>query len=286
MAKIEVYDPAMCCPTGVCGPVVDPVLACFAADLDWLKAQGVTVERFNLAQQPGMFAKSEIVKHALSENGTDCLPLILVDGRIVSRGAYPTRGELAEFCCLKPHEQLADWPQVVERVCEGSCETDPAAIVNLIMKHPMCIMHSPQHHILVTPAVLAALRNSGLRPLKPGRLASAIERTKVIPLVVCGSRGECGAASCVGALVSILTGATYEKDRERSLALQASAEALLAIAQAGGPRCCKQSVYLALETTSSFLKRELQLDLPVEPRCDFAARNEECKKERCRYYVG
>ena len=197
----------------------------------------------------------------------------------------------AQYLCADGHHiceecQLADWPQVVERVCEGSRETDPAAIVNLIMKHPMSVMHSPQHHILVTPAVLAALRNIGLVPLKPGRLASAIERTKGIPLGSCGTRGECGAAISVGAVVSILTGATFQKDRERSLALQASAETLLAIAQAGGPRCCKQSVYLALETASIFLMRELNLDLSVEPHCDFAGRNEECKKERCRYYAG
>ena len=196
----------------------------------------------------------------------------------------------AHYLCPAGHHicddcQLADWPQVVERTCEGSHETDPSIIVNLIMKHPMSVMHSPQHHILVTPAVLAALRNNELLPLKPGRLASAIERTQGIPLGVCGSRGECGAAICVGTLVSILTGATFQKDRERSLALQASAEALLAIAQAGGPRCCKQSVYLALETSSIFLKRELDLDLPVEPRCEFSARNTECKQERCKYYV-
>jgi hypothetical protein len=196
----------------------------------------------------------------------------------------------AKYLCAHGHHiceecQLADWPQVIERVCEGSRETDPSAIVNLIMKHPMSVMHSPQHHILVTAAVLAALRNSGLHSLAPGRLASAIERTRGIPLASCGLRGECGAAICVGTLVSILTGASFQKDRERSLALQASAEALLAIAQAGGPRCCKQSVYLSLETASSFLQRELNIDLPVNPRCDFAVRNEECKKEGCKYYA-
>jgi len=197
----------------------------------------------------------------------------------------------AQYLCSAGHHiceacQLADWPQVVERVCEGSRETDPAAIVNLVMKHPMSVMHSPQHHIIVAPAVLAALRNKGLFQLTPGRLESAIKRTQGIPLGACGMRGECGAAAGVGALVSILTGADFKKDRERSLALQGSAEALLAIAQAGGPRCCKQSVYLALETASIFFKRELNLDLSVNPRCDFAARNEECKKERCRFYVG
>jgi len=197
----------------------------------------------------------------------------------------------ARYQCPKGHHicqecQLADWPQVVERVCDGSHDADPVAIVNLIMKHPMSVMHSPQHHIMVTPAVLAALRNSGQRPLTPGRLASAIKRTRNIPLGACGIRGECGAATSVGALVSILTGATYLKDRERSLALMATAETLVSIAQAGGPRCCKQSVYSALETSSIFLKRELDIDLPVHPRCEFASRNDECKKERCKYYVG
>lgn len=196
----------------------------------------------------------------------------------------------AQYLCATKHHiceecQLADWPQVVERVCEGTRELDPIAIANLIMKHPMAVMHSPQHHILVAPVMLAAMRNNGLRALKPGRLESAIERTRGIPMGVCGTRGECGAAIGAGTLVSILTGATYNKDRERSLALQATAEALLAIAQAGGPRCCKQSVYLTLEATSMFLKRELDINLPVEPHCEFAARNEECKKKRCKYYV-
>lgn len=196
----------------------------------------------------------------------------------------------ARYMCAAGHHiceecQLADWPQLVERVCEGSRETDPIKIVNLIMKHPMSIMHSPQHHIMVTPAILAALRNSGQRPLAPGRLSTAIERTKGIPLGACGMRGECGAATSVGALVSILTGASFMKDKERSLSLQATAETLLAIARAGGPRCCKQSVYLAIETASIFLKRELGLDLAVEPRCEFFDRNKECKKERCQYYV-
>ncbi len=196
----------------------------------------------------------------------------------------------ARYLCAGGHHicdecQQADWPQVVERVCEASLETDPSVIANLIMKHPMSVMHSPQHHVIVTAAVLAALRNRGLQPAKPGRLASAIERTRGIPLGACGTRGECGAAICAGTLVSILLGASFQKDRERSLALQASGEALLAIAQAGGPRCCKQSVYLALEASSAFLERELELSLPVNPHCEFIARNPECKQERCKYYA-
>ena len=50
MIAVRVFDPAMCCSTGICGPSVDPKLARFAADLDWLKSQGISVERFNLSQ--------------------------------------------------------------------------------------------------------------------------------------------------------------------------------------------------------------------------------------------
>lgn len=213
----------------------------------------------------------------------------LVQVDVMAACAFCGQESPANYLCAAGHHiceacQLAEWPQVVERVCEGSRAIDPVDIVNLIMKHPMAVMHSPQHHILVTPAVLSALRNSGQRPLSPGRLASAIERTRGIPLGSCGTCGQCGAAICVGALVSILTGASFQKDKERSLALQASAEALLSIAMAGGPRCCKQSVYLSLETAAVFLKRELGLDVFVHPHCEFAERNKECKKERCKYY--
>jgi hypothetical protein len=91
---IRVFDPALCCPTGVCGPSVDPALARFAADVDWLKKQGVTVERFNLSQQPAAFAETSVVKEALAR-GTEVLPLILVGDRIAMEGSYPSRETLA-----------------------------------------------------------------------------------------------------------------------------------------------------------------------------------------------
>lgn len=100
MTKLAVYDPPMCCSTGVCGPSVDPVLPRIAADLDWLKRQGVAVERYNLAQQPQAFASNLVVTAALREYGNDCLPLILVDGEVVSRGTYPERAELARWVGL------------------------------------------------------------------------------------------------------------------------------------------------------------------------------------------
>lgn len=93
---LEVFDPPMCCSSGVCGPKVDPVLPRFAGDLEWVKSQGVAVKRYNLAQQPMAFADNEVVRKALTED-ENCLPLVLVEGRIVSRAKYPTRAELAAW---------------------------------------------------------------------------------------------------------------------------------------------------------------------------------------------
>lgn len=97
MKMIQVYDKPMCCSTGVCGPQVDPVLPRFAADLDWLKAQGHHVERFNLAQQPQAFIDNPAVHQILSTEGTESLPLIIVDGQIVSRAAFPSREKLSQW---------------------------------------------------------------------------------------------------------------------------------------------------------------------------------------------
>jgi len=122
MKKVEVFDPPMCCSTGVCGPNVDPTLVRFAADLHWLANQRVAVERYNLAQQPQAFAASEVVKAALRQFGNECLPLILLDGAVVSKGTYPTRDGLARLIGVEPDESEhvqtgATLPVINSRCC-------------------------------------------------------------------------------------------------------------------------------------------------------------------------
>lgn len=97
MPRLQVFDPPMCCSTGVCGPSVDPALTAFAADVDWLIQRGVAVERFNLSQSPDKFASDTRVTQELSSGGTAVLPLLIADDRVVGRGAYPTREELASL---------------------------------------------------------------------------------------------------------------------------------------------------------------------------------------------
>lgn len=101
MKTIAIYDPPLCCATGVCGTDVDPKLVQLASDLAWLRQQGVAVQRFNLAQQPEAFAGNSLVSGALKTHGNECLPLVLADGEIVTRSIYPTRDQLAALAGVK-----------------------------------------------------------------------------------------------------------------------------------------------------------------------------------------
>lgn len=117
MKTIQVYDPAMCCNTGVCGTEVDQQLVTFAADVDWAKQQGVTIQRFNLAQQPMDFANNQVVRNFLERSGAEALPIILVDGEVALAGRYPHRTELARWAGLtKPAIEV----QAASGCCSGS----------------------------------------------------------------------------------------------------------------------------------------------------------------------
>lgn len=93
MKKIQVYDPPMCCPTGVCGPDIDPVLPRIAGWLQRLRESGTVVERYNLAQQPLAFLQNTEVKRLLDTIGTGALPAIFVDGILRLQGRYPDTTE-------------------------------------------------------------------------------------------------------------------------------------------------------------------------------------------------
>ncbi|MEX2516144.1 MAG: arsenite efflux transporter metallochaperone ArsD [Gammaproteobacteria bacterium] len=97
MTTIQIYDPALCCSTGVCGIDVDQALVDFSADADWAKQKGAQIERFNLAQQPMAFAENAVVKSFLERSGQDALPLVLIDGEMALAGRYPTRNELVRW---------------------------------------------------------------------------------------------------------------------------------------------------------------------------------------------
>lgn len=97
MKTIQVFDPALCCSSGVCGTDVNQKLVDFSADVAWAKQNGVAIERFNLAQQPLAFAQNAAVKGMLERSGESALPVILVDGEVALAGRYPSRDDLARW---------------------------------------------------------------------------------------------------------------------------------------------------------------------------------------------
>jgi len=97
MKKVQVFDPALCCSSGVCGTDVDQALVTFSADADWAQQNGLPIERFNLARQPMAFAENAAVKGLLERSGEAALPITLVDGEVAFAGRYPTRGDLARW---------------------------------------------------------------------------------------------------------------------------------------------------------------------------------------------
>ena len=97
MKTIQVFDPALCCSTGVCGADVDQALVSFSADAAWAKLNGAKIERFNLAQQPMAFADNTVVKGFLERSGQEALPLVLVNGEVALAGRYLNRIELARW---------------------------------------------------------------------------------------------------------------------------------------------------------------------------------------------
>ena len=92
--SVAIYDPAMCCSTGVCSPSVDPELLRVVRDLQWIESNGATVQRFNLSQEPGAFAENPRVAGLLQAFGDKALPVTLVNGDVLAYGHYPSREDL------------------------------------------------------------------------------------------------------------------------------------------------------------------------------------------------
>lgn len=108
---LKIYDPAMCCSSGVCGPSVDPVLTQFATTLKHLETQpGIRIERYNLGQQPQAFVENTSVKSMLGNGGEKELPFMFIDDQFWLKGRYPSRTELLDALKIKSDSLRALFP--------------------------------------------------------------------------------------------------------------------------------------------------------------------------------
>ncbi|WP_280771371.1 arsenite efflux transporter metallochaperone ArsD [Salipaludibacillus daqingensis] len=110
-AKIEIFDPALCCPTGVCGPSVDPELTRISRLHHQLVNKGYDVKRYNLGQEPDQFANNKQINDLLGSDGPDALPAVVVNGELSFYGRYPTVGEFSEWFGFDPKDMQGKEPK-------------------------------------------------------------------------------------------------------------------------------------------------------------------------------
>jgi hypothetical protein len=122
MKSMQIFEPAMCCDTGLCGVGVDPELLRISTVLNSLSKNGVTVERFNLSSAPQVFVTNKVVNDFIKTKSVDELPLITFDGEIIITGRYPTNDEFVTLLNI-PQSYLGEQKIVQELAdeSEGCC---------------------------------------------------------------------------------------------------------------------------------------------------------------------
>jgi len=121
--KIEIYDPAMCCPTGVCGPSVDPELIRIQETLRQIRKQApeVQVERYSLTTNPQAFVSNPAIGELLKNDGMQCFPLAFVDGKLIEKGRYPANDQMAALLKQAGHEVSFGESQQEPCACGAKC---------------------------------------------------------------------------------------------------------------------------------------------------------------------
>lgn len=188
------------------------------------------------------------------------------------------------YVCDSCHSR--DAQAVILGVCSHTGSRNPVEIMLGLMRMPCIHMHGPEHHMLVGAALLAAYANSGGEIELDPALNELIRRSGQVPGGSCGSWGCCGAAVSTGIFLSLITGNTPLGSESWGLSMGMTAKALAAIAEIGGPRCCKRDSFTAVRCAVDYVKAHfgVEMELPERIDCEFSAMNRQCKGRRCPYH--
>ncbi len=125
MKKMFIYEPAMCCSTGLCGVSVDPELLRISTVISSLQKNGIKIQRFNLTSSPMEFVNNREINKLMTEKGIEILPVTVVDGAIVKTKAYPTNHEIISLLQV-PRSFLGEQNNSASKKnggcnCKGGC---------------------------------------------------------------------------------------------------------------------------------------------------------------------
>ena len=93
-ADVEFFDPPMCCPSGLCGPTLDQTLLDVNAMIMSFQRENLRVERYQMTSNPNAFLGNVEVMKVVREKQMDALPIIVVRGKVIKVGAYPSADEV------------------------------------------------------------------------------------------------------------------------------------------------------------------------------------------------
>ncbi len=91
---VEIFDPPMCCPTGMCGPTIDQTLVDLNEMVLALQSEGIKVARYQMNSHPNAFISNAEVMKLVREQQMEALPITVVHGRVIKTRAYPTLSEV------------------------------------------------------------------------------------------------------------------------------------------------------------------------------------------------
>ncbi len=207
---------------------------------------------------------------------------------VFCHGLFSTQAKCVEghFVCDTCHSLSAN--DLIEHFTITNTSTSPLRMAIILMKSPSVKMHGPEHHFLVPAVLLSAFYNmQGESGKKEAKIRKARQRAEKILGGFCGFYGNCGAAVGTGIFMSLMTDATPLSRKEWRLSNLMTADSLRAIAQAGGPRCCKRDSFLAILEALRFVKDEFLVEMDAGPgkvECEFHDLNKECLKAECPFY--
>lgn len=188
------------------------------------------------------------------------------------------------FICFECRQK--DARQHIFKHCLHSSETDVYALVLALMQLAPVLMHGPEHHFLLTAAMLTAHHNQTHAFSLEEALEEANRRSLMVPGGACGNWGICGATISAGIFASITAGASPFAEEEWKISGQLVSKCADAVSVQGGPRCCKRDTFLSMRTAVPYCNEHLHTSftLPDHITCIFFSNNPECKRLGCEFF--
>ena len=182
---------------------------------------------------------------------------------------------------------LEERAKLIIEACLSNKSKDPVKIFREIANKDFVRMHGPEHHILDGASILTAYHNAGGNIDLESSLEKVLAEGVRMPAGACGMWGVCGAVTSVGVAMWLIDRTRNDEVEPSKLwgtRMSATSNAVQAMGELGGPRCCKRDGFIALTEAIKYINENYEVQLPLtDIKCGFFGRNEQCIKDRCPY---